>query len=74
MHKKKRNSNIPTKLTENQFTQFILKHLPKRQRDPISKTPIFKISNCIIKFLYTGCKEAFLTVNKNVENSSEPCV
>ena len=53
MSKNIRKRSIPTKLTENQFTQFILKHLSKRQRGPISKIPIFKIFNYIMKFLYT---------------------
>ena len=43
MTKSKRRRSIPTKLTENQFNQFILKHLLKRQRGPISKISIFKI-------------------------------
>ena len=37
MSKNIKKRSIPTKLTENQFTQFILKHLPKRQRGPIEK-------------------------------------
>ena len=40
MHQNKRKRSIPTKLTENQLAQFILKSLSKRQRGPVSKTSI----------------------------------
>ena len=56
MRRTKENRHIPTQLTESQFTQFVLKHLPKRHRGPLSKIPIFQIFNYILKFLYTGCQ------------------
>ena len=56
MPRPKENRHIPTQLTENQFNQFVLKHLPKRHRGPITKIPSFRIFNYILKFLYTGCQ------------------
>ena len=71
MSKNIRKRSIPTKLTENQFTQFILKHLSKRQRGPISKIPIFKIFNYIMKFLYTGCQWKELPIDLNSAGKPE---
>jgi len=71
MSKSKRRRSIPTKITENQFNQFILKHLPKRQRGPISKISIFKIFNYIMKFLYTGCQWKELPIDLNADGKSE---
>ena len=71
MSKSKRRRSIPTKLTENQFNQFILKHLPKRQRGPISKISILKIFNYIMKFLYTGCQWKELPINLTADGKPE---
>lgn len=71
MSKKQRNRSIPTKLTESQFTQFILKHLPKRQRGPVSKTSVFKIFNYIMKFLYTGCQWKELPIDLSPDGKPE---
>ena len=71
MCKNKRKRSIPTKLTENQFNQFILKHLPKRQRGPISKISIIKIFNYIMKFLYTGCQWKELPIDLTSDGKPE---
>jgi len=71
MCKNKSNRSIPTKLTENQFNQFVLKHLPKRQRGPISKISIFKIFNYIMKFLYTGCQRKELPIDLTLDGKPE---
>ena len=71
MNKKQRNRSIPTKLTENQFSQFSLKHLPKRQRDPVSKISVFKIFNYVMKFLYTSCQWKELPIDSNSNEKPE---
>jgi hypothetical protein len=39
---------IPVKLTEAQFTEFVLKHIPSRRSGPRYKIPDFKIFNYIL--------------------------
>ena len=56
---------IPTKLTLEQFNEFILPHLTAGSRGPSSKLPFFKLFNYILKFLYTGCQWKELPIEQN---------
>ena len=67
----KEKRSIPTKLAENQFNQFILKHLSKHQRGPISKISIYKIFNYIMKFLYTGYQWKELPIDSDSTGKPE---
>ena len=58
MHKKHKiytEPRIPIKLTEAQFDELVLKHIPSRKRGPRYKISKFKICNYILYFLHTGC-------------------
>ncbi len=47
---------IPTQLTEQQFQQYIEPHLSKAKRGYVSEQPLYKIFNCILYKLHTGCQ------------------
>ncbi len=47
---------LPTKLTEAQFQQYIEPHLTKAKRGYVSEQPLYKIFNYILYKLYTGCQ------------------
>ena len=62
---------IPTKLTLQQFNEFILPHLSIGKRGPSPKLHFFKLFNYILKFLYTGCQWKELPIEKNNEGLPE---
>jgi len=45
---------IPTQLTEKQFNEFFLPHLPKGKRGPPTKIKTFKIFNYILCILHSA--------------------
>jgi hypothetical protein len=47
---------IPTKLTVEQFEQFILPHLSRGRRGPPPTLPLEKMFNYVLKALYMGCQ------------------
>ncbi len=47
---------IPTKLTEAQFQEYIEPHLSKAKRGYVSGQPLYKIFNYILYKLSTGCQ------------------
>ena len=47
---------LPTKLTEAQFQQYIEPHLTKAKRGYVSEQPLYNIFNYILYKLYTGCQ------------------
>ena len=47
---------IPTKLTLEQFKEFVLPHLPKGSRGPQPKLSLHDIFNYVLKLLYLGCQ------------------
>jgi transposase len=56
---------IPTKLTEAQFQQYIEPHLTKAKRGYVSEQPRYKIFNYILYKLYTGCQWDALPIEKD---------
>jgi transposase len=65
------NPRIPVQLTECEFDEFILEHLPVKTRGPPYKVPRFKILNYILKFLYMGCQWKMLRIDKDDTGQSE---
>ena len=61
---------IPVQLTEKQFNEFVLKHLPKKGRGPNYKISRYKIFNYILKLLYMGCQWKSLPIEKG--DNGEP--
>jgi transposase len=49
-------STIPTSVTEKQFEVHIEPHLTVAKRGYVSKIPLYKMFNYILKKLYTGCQ------------------
>jgi hypothetical protein len=49
---------IPTKLSFEQFEQFVLPHLSVGSRGPSPKLSFYAIFNYILRLLYLGCKFA----------------
>jgi transposase len=59
------NPSIPVQLTEAEFDEFILEHLPEKTRGPLYKVPRFKVLNYILKLLYMGCQWKMLPIDKD---------
>ncbi len=47
---------IPTRVTEQQFDQYIKPHLSTAKRGYASKQPLYQIFNYVLYKLYTGCQ------------------
>src|ERR1700724_548420 len=56
---------IPTKLSKEQFEQFILPHLSKGSRGPETTLSFHAIFNYILCVLYLGCQWKHLPIEKN---------
>ncbi|MGF6971637.1 transposase [Paraburkholderia sp. JPY465] len=56
---------IPTKLTVEQFEQFILPHLGRGRRGPPPTLPLQKMFNYVLKALYMGCQWKMLPIETN---------
>ena len=65
------NPSIPVQLTEAEFDEFILEHLPEKTRGPLYKVPRFKILNYILKLLYMGCQWKMLPIDKDAAGKPE---
>ena len=52
--KSKKEHRIPVQLSEFQFNECILKHIPLKLRGAPYKIPLFKMFNYILKLLYMG--------------------
>ncbi len=59
------NPSIPVQLTESEFNEFILEHIPARTRGPKYKVSRYKVFNYILKFLYMGCQWKMLPIDKD---------
>jgi transposase len=59
------NPSIPVQLTESEFNEFILEHIPARTRGPQYKVSRYKVFNYILKFLYMGCQWKMLPIDKD---------
>jgi len=69
--KSKCNPSIPVQLTESEFDEFILDHLPIKTRGRPYKVPRYKILNYILKLLYMGCQWKMLPIDKDETGQSE---
>lgn len=59
------NPSIPVQLTESEFNEFILEHIPARTRGSQYKISWYKVFNYILKFLYMGCQWKMLPIDKD---------
>lgn len=64
-------SSIPVQLTEAEFNEFILEHLPAKTRRRRYKVARHKIFNYILKFLYMGCQWKMLPIDKDESGRPE---
>jgi transposase len=62
---------IPVQLTESEFNQFILTHLPPKIRGRPYKITRYKIFNYIMKLLYMGCQWKMLPIDKDEAGQPE---
>jgi transposase len=62
---------IPTKLSVEQFEQFVLPHLSRGRRGPTPTLALHKIFNYILQLLYMGCQWKMLPIEKNAEGRPE---
>lgn len=58
----KQKCGIPVKLSEAEFNEFFLKHLPAKMQKRRYKVSRHKIMNYILKFLYMGCQWKMLPI------------
>ena len=62
---------IPTKLSVEQFEQFVLPHLSTGRRGPAPTLGLHKIFNYVLQLLYMGCQWKALPIEKNDEGRPE---
>ena len=62
---------IPTKLSIEQFEQFVLPHLSTGRRGPAPTLGLHKIFNYILQLLYMGCQWKALPIEKKDEGRPE---
>src|SRR6202790_677901 len=62
---------IPTKLSIEQFEQFVLPHLSTGRRGPAPTLGLHKIFNYILQLLYMGCQWKALPIEKTDEGRPE---
>jgi transposase len=62
---------IPTKLTLEQFEEFVLPHLHIGSRGPQPKLSLHQIFNYILKLLYLGCQWKELPIEQNKAGQPE---
>lgn len=58
-------NTIPTHLTEEEFSEFILPHLSKGSGGPDCNIPFYIIFNYILRLLHTGEQWASLPIDKD---------
>jgi transposase len=61
----KQRRGIPVQLSEAEFNEFILKHLPDKMQKRHYRVSRHKIMNYILKFLYMGCQWKMLPIEKD---------
>ena len=59
------NHSIPVQLSESEFDEFILKHLPEKMQKRHYRVSRYKILNYVLKFLYMGCQWKMLPIEKD---------
>jgi transposase len=62
---------IPTKLSLEQFEQFVLPHLSRGRRGPSPTLALHKIFNYILQALYMGCQWKMLLIERNANGRPE---
>jgi len=62
---------IPTKLSLEQFEEFVLPHLSRGRRGPPPTLSSHKIFNYILQLLYMGCQWKMLPIERNTEGLPE---
>jgi len=62
---------IPTKLSLEQFEEFVLPHLSRGRRGPPPTLSLHKIFNYVLKLLYMGCQWKMLPIEKNAKGRPE---
>ncbi|TCG03792.1 transposase [Paraburkholderia steynii] len=62
---------IPTKLSLEQFEQFVLPHLSRGRRGPPPTLALHKIFNYILQVLYMGCQWKMLPIERNAKGRPE---
>ncbi|WP_233852983.1 transposase [Paraburkholderia sp. HD33-4] len=62
---------IPTKLTVEQFEQFVLPHRSWGRRGPPPTLPLYRIFNYILRALYMGCQWKMLPIETNAQGLPE---
>ena len=62
---------IPTKLSLEQFEEFVLPHLSRGRRSPPPTLSLHKIFNYILQLLYMGCQWKMLPIERNAKGLPE---
>ena len=62
---------IPTELTKEQFTAFVLPHLSKGRRGPKTKLSFYHIFEYLLKVIYTGMQWKSLSIKQDAQGKSE---
>jgi hypothetical protein len=62
---------IPTKLSLEQFEQFVLPHLSRGRRGPAPTLALHTTFNYILQMLYTGCQWKALAIKMNARGRPE---
>jgi transposase len=57
---------IPTRLSAEEFKQFVLPHLSTGSRGPAPKLSLHAIFNYILRLLYLGCQWKELPIEKDL--------
>src|SRR5271169_800805 len=71
MAKSEQSWGIPTKLSLQQFRQFVLPHLTVGRRGPTPKLSLHTLFNYILKVLYLGCQWKELPIERDQDGRPE---
>ncbi|WP_311734872.1 MULTISPECIES: transposase [unclassified Paraburkholderia] len=71
MAERQARQRIPLELSEAQFNEFVLPHLPRGRRGPLPRLPLYRIFNYILKALYLGCQWHTLPIDRNQQARRE---
>jgi transposase len=64
-------NNIPVRLSENEFNEFVLPHLKKGRRGPNKKISFYKLFNYILVLMHTGCQWKEIPIDKDANGTTE---